>query len=157
VRLSKKEQIAQRRAEVLKLSSQGLSQQAIADRLEKFHISQQTVSRDLEWLERNSIEYVKKNREQMAFEYQKVMTNFFELRKEAWAHFNAVKGDNSNPIKTSLYNILASINNDIMNYLSIGYMIDAELIKHAKQDADDISEKMNKLTNDIKLNSQAKF
>jgi DNA-binding CsgD family transcriptional regulator len=50
VRLSKQEQVQQRRTEVLELSSRGLTQQEIADRLGPFHISQRTVSRDLEWL-----------------------------------------------------------------------------------------------------------
>jgi arginine repressor len=48
--ITKQQQIDQRRQAVLELSSQGLTQQEIADRLGPFHISQRTVSRDLEWL-----------------------------------------------------------------------------------------------------------
>jgi arginine repressor len=48
--ITKQQQIDQRRQAVLELSSQGLTQQEIADRLGPFHISQRPVSRDLEWL-----------------------------------------------------------------------------------------------------------
>jgi arginine repressor len=50
--LSKKVQREQRRAAILELAAQGLTQEAIAKRLEVFHITQRTVSRDLDYLRR---------------------------------------------------------------------------------------------------------
>jgi hypothetical protein len=157
VRLSKKEQIVQRRAKVLELSSQGLTQQEISERLGPFHISQRTVSRDLEWLDKHSIEYVKKNRQQMAIEYQKAMTSFYHLKKKAWERFNKAEKDGNDELMIKYGNIIIETTNDTMNYMSIGNMIDAELIKHAKQQAAEISEKMKKLQDDKILSSQAKF
>jgi hypothetical protein len=45
-------------------------------------ISQKTVSDDLTALKKDAVEFVKKNREHIAFEYQQALSNFYQLRKE---------------------------------------------------------------------------
>jgi DNA-binding transcriptional regulator LsrR (DeoR family) len=149
VRLSKQEQVQQRRAAVLELSSQGLTQQEIADRLGPFHISQRTVSRDLEWLREDAVEYVKKNREHIAFDYKQAMSNFYQLRKEAWKHFSSTKNEN---VKTNLYGVIESINNNIMSLLAAGDMIELELLQKAREQAKETREDL-----DRTLESEAKF
>src|SRR5215204_2688319 len=147
VRLSKKEQIEQRRATVLELSSRGLSQQEISEKLQGIKgISQQTVSRDLEWLENNAIEYVKKNRQQMAVEYRKTLTNLIHLRKLIWQHFeNANKpNEEQDDLKIALYPIIQDVEQSIHNVLSGGYHIEAEIIKYGKEQNTELEEKMNK-------------
>lgn len=68
--ITKKEQLDQRRQAVLELSAQGLTQQEIAGKL---LISQKTVSNDLTGLKKDAIEFVKRNRELVAFEYKQVV------------------------------------------------------------------------------------
>ena len=158
VRLStKKEQIQQRRAAVLELSSQGLTQQEIAERLGPFDISQRTVSRDLEWLRQDAVQFVKKNRDHIAFEYRQVLSNFYQLRKEAWKQFRQAS-DNSN-IKVSLYDTLQSLNGNIMALLASGDIIDREMIEHAKQQVTEIEEGMEKAIEQqtSRDDNQAKF
>src|SRR5215212_6319539 len=128
VGVSKEEQIQQRRSAVLELASQGLTQQEISDKLKVFHITQRTVGRDLEWLRKDAVEYVKKNREYIAFEYQQVLSNFYQLRKEAWKHFNSASNEN---VKVNLYGVIESINNNIMSLLATGDLIEAELLEKA--------------------------
>jgi hypothetical protein len=45
-------------------------------------ISQKTVSNDFTALKKDAVEFVKKNREYIAFEYQQALSNFYQLRKE---------------------------------------------------------------------------
>jgi hypothetical protein len=45
-------------------------------------ISQKTVSNDLTALKKDAVEFVKKNREHIAFESQQALYNFYQLRKE---------------------------------------------------------------------------
>jgi DNA-binding transcriptional regulator LsrR (DeoR family) len=78
--ISKQQQIEHRRHAVLELSAQGLTQQEIANRL---IISQKTVSNDLVFLKKDAILFVQQNRANVAFEYKQVMSNFYQLRKEA--------------------------------------------------------------------------
>jgi hypothetical protein len=146
MRLSKEEQTLQRRAEVWKLYSQNKTQQEIADEMEKFHISQQTVSRDLAFLKQDAANFVKENRKYIAEEYAKVMSNFEQLRKEAWKQFNKANDDSN--IKIALYDKLLDINNNIMNLLSVGDMIDIELttLKSVGEHADKIREELKTTT-----------
>jgi predicted transcriptional regulator len=119
--IAKEQQIDRRRQTVLELSSEGLTQQEIASKL---LISQKTVSNDLAWLKKDAIEFLKKNRENVAFDYHQALSNFYQLRKEAWKQFNSTK---SETIKTSLYDILESINNNIMTLSSVGDIIEKEV------------------------------
>jgi transcriptional regulator len=147
--ITKEQQIDQRRQAVLELSSQGLTQQEIANRL---LMSQKTVSNDLTWLKKDAVEFIKKNREHIAFEYKQAMSNFYQLRKEAWKQFNSTKNEG---IKTNLYGILENINNNIMHLLSAGDMIELELLQKSKEQAKETREDMNQV---IELqNSEAKF
>jgi DNA-binding transcriptional regulator LsrR (DeoR family) len=78
--ITKEQQIDHRRQTVFELSSQGLTQQEIAS---KSLISQKTVSNDLAFLRKEAIEFVKKNRENVVFGYQRALSNFYQMRKEA--------------------------------------------------------------------------
>jgi DNA-binding transcriptional regulator LsrR (DeoR family) len=132
---------------VLELSSQGLTQQEIANRL---LISQKTVSNDLTWLKKDAVEFIKRNREHIAFEYKQAMSNFYQLRKEAWKHFSSTKNDN---VKTNLYGVIESINNNIMHLLSAGDMIELELLQKSKEQAEETREDLNRTFE----SSEAKF
>ena len=153
--LSKKSQREHRRAAVLELAAQGLSQQAIAERLGAFHISSRTVGRDLDYLRRESNEYVKKNMKHLAFEYRKVLSNFYQLRKEAWNHFNTTKNEG---IKAHLYQTMQDINNDIMNMLAIEDIIKMEvMLQEAKDKAEITRRGMNDIIHGNEYQSQAVF
>jgi|ERR687892_84180 hypothetical protein len=153
--LSKKSQREHRRAAVLELAAQGLSQQAIAERLGAFHISSRTVGRDLDYLRRESNEYVKKNMKHLAFEYRKVLSNFYQLRKEAWNHFNTTKNEG---IKAHLYQTIQDINNDIMNMLAIEDIIKMEvMLQEAKDKAEITRQGMNDIIHGNEYQSQAVF
>jgi DNA-binding transcriptional regulator LsrR (DeoR family) len=145
--ITKQQQIDQRRQAVLELSSQGLTQQEIANRL---LMSQKTVSNDLTWLKKDAVEFIKKNREHIAFEYKQAMSNFYQLRKEAWNQFNSTKNEG---IKTNLYGIIENINNNIMHLLSAGDMIELELLQKAKEQAKETREDLDKTLE----SSEAKF
>jgi transcriptional regulator len=68
---------------VLEFSAQGLTQQEIAREL---MVSQETVSNDIISLKKVAVEFVKRNREHLAFEYKKAKSVFDQLMKEAWKH-----------------------------------------------------------------------
>jgi DNA-binding transcriptional ArsR family regulator len=143
VRLFKKSQIEQRRAAVFELAAQGLSPHAISERLSAFQISQRTVNRDLEYLRKESIKHIKRSRENLAHEYRISLSNFYQLRKEAWNHFHTTKNES---IKASLYNTIQSINNDIMNMLAISDVIKVEvMLQEAKEKAENTREGMNNI------------
>ncbi len=133
--ITKEEQIEQRRAKVLELHSQGLTQYEIVGEFKKIglgEVSQKTISNDLAFLKKDAIQFVKKNREYVAFEYRQTLSNFYQLRKEAWRHFNNTKNEN---VKTSLYGILESINNNILTLSSVGDIIQQEIRVEEMQEA----------------------
>ena len=147
MRLSKKEQVEQRRGLVLELSAKGYSEQEIGERLKIDSIkgvSQQTVSLDLKWLEDQSVEYVKRNKEEMAFEYRKVLINFRRLLKLAWSEYEKADDPNKNDkdMKLALIPIIQSLNNDIMNLRAVGDIIDAYIIKESKEEVKQTQERM---------------
>ncbi len=127
--IAKEQQIDRRRQTVLELSSEGLTQQEIASKL---LISQKSPSNDLAWLKKDAIEFLKKNRENVAFDYHQALSNFYQLRKEAWKQFNSTKNET---IKTSLYGILESINNNIITLSAIGDIIEKEVTAEQLQAA----------------------
>jgi hypothetical protein len=84
VGITKGEQIVQRQAKVLELSAQGLTQHEIVREFSKMgiNISQKTISNDLAFLRKDTIQFVKQNREHVAFEFKQTLSNFYQLRKE---------------------------------------------------------------------------
>jgi DNA-binding CsgD family transcriptional regulator len=130
VRLSKKEQIQQRRQAVLELSAQGLTQKEIADKLQVFHISQKTVSRDLDWLRKDAIDFVKKNREHIAFEYKQTLSNFYQLRKEAWKQFHDTKNEE---VKIGLFKVISSLNQDLVRLFGIDDLAELEIVNELNE------------------------
>ena len=151
--ISKQLQIDQRRNAVLELSSQGLSQQEIANKL---LMSQKTVSNDLTFLKKDAVVFVQQNRANVAFEYKQVMSNFYQLRKEAWKQFQSAQ---SETVKTNLYGIIESININIMDLLAAGDIIYLEsVLKNSKEQAASIKEGMNQaLDSTSTSSSQAVF
>jgi len=67
---------------------------------------------------------LKKNRENVVFNYHQALSNFYQWRKKAWKQFNSTK---SETIKTSLYGILESIINNIMTLSTVGDIIEKEV------------------------------
>jgi Homeodomain-like domain len=141
VRITKQKQIEARRAKVLELSAQGLTQQEIAKKL--VAVSQKTVSNDLAWWRKESIAYIKNSGEHIALEYRKVLSNFYQLRKSAWEWFN--KPDIDKDTKLALYNTLEHINGDIMNLLAAGDLIKLEDLEQQKQYAQDVREELDEM------------
>lgn len=158
--ISKQEQITARRAEVWNLFCQGLTQQEISKEFEKkYHVSQQTISIDIRWLKEHYVkDFMKDHRKKIAEEYAKVMSNLEQLRAKAWKQFNSLEDDNNSTVKTTLYDTLLKINNNILVLLSIGDSIELESkIIQAKDNAQEIKQEMNKLTNELRNRSQAVF
>src|SRR5215211_7764344 len=131
VKLTKKEQIEQRRTLILELRSQGMSQHKIVGVLKPdvLKISQKTVSRDIEYLDKHRLEYVKRNRQHMAEEYQSTYNNLKTLRRDIFEHYRAFK--EREDIELSIHNIVAS-----------GYHIEAELIKYGQEQNKELEERM---------------
>ena len=159
---TKSKQIAQRRAEVLLLSSFGFTQQEISDKLITNGlkgVSQKNISRDIDWLDKHSVEYVKKNGKQLSSEYQKAITTLYHIKKKSKERFDKAEAEGNDKLMIEYGKIIVETTNDIMNYMSVGKTIDAELVKEAKEEADNVTEKMKRIMsyNDIERTSQAKF
>ena len=136
--ITKQKQIEARRAKVLELSAQGLTQEEIAKKL--VAVSQKTISNDLAWWRKESIDYIKNSGEHIALEYRKVLSNFYQLRKDAWEWYN--KPDLDKDTKLALYHTLEHINNDIMNLLAAGDMIRLEYLEEQKQHSQDVKKEL---------------
>jgi len=141
VRITKQKQIEARRARVLELSAQGLTQEEIAKKL--VAVSQKTVSNDLAWWKEESIVYIKNSGEHIALEYRKVLSNFYQLRKSAWEWFN--KPDIEKDTKLALYHTLEHINGDIMDLLAAGDMIKLEDLEQQKQYSEGIRKELDEM------------
>jgi hypothetical protein len=129
VTITKQKQIDARRAKVLELSAQDLTQEEIAKKL--VAVSQKTVSNDLAWWRKESIAYIKDSAEHIALEYRKVLSNFYQLRKDAWEWYN--KPDVDKDTKLALYHALEHLNNDIMNLLASSDLIKLEELEQQKE------------------------
>jgi hypothetical protein len=141
VKITKEKQIEARRAKVLDLAAQGLTQEEIAKKL--VAVSQKTVSNDLAWWRKESIAYIKNSGEHIALEYRKVLSNFYQLRKSAWEWFN--KSDVDKDTKLALYHTIEHINGDIMNLLAAGDLIKLEDLAQQKQYAQDIRNELDEM------------
>ena len=119
-------------------------------------MSQKTVSNDLTFLKKDAVVFVQQNRANVAFEYKQVMSNFYQLRKEAWKQFQSAQ---SETVKTNLYGIIESININIMDLLAAGDIIYLEsVLKNSKEQAASIKEGMNQaLDSTSTSSSQAVF
>ena len=149
MQITKEQQIADRRQAVLELSAQGHNQQEIANKLV---ISQKTVSNDLAWLREDAVEFVRKNREQIAFEYRQVISNFYQLRKLAWNHYHSTASEG---IKIDLYSIISNINNNVMSILSAGDLIETELLEKSKEQVKEREKELGNIAN--RQSSEAVF
>ena len=159
---TKSKQIAQRRAEVLLLSSFGFTQLEISDKLITSGlkgVSQKNISRNIDWLKKHSVEYVKKNGKELSSEYQKAITTLYHIKKKAKERFDKAEAEEDDKLMIEYGKLIVETTNDIMNYQAVGKTIDAELVKEAKEEADNVTEKMKRIMsyNDIERTSQAKF
>jgi hypothetical protein len=153
LKITKEKQIEARRAKVLELSAQGLTQEEIAKKL--VAVSQKTISNDLAWWRKESIAYIKNSGEHIALEYRKVLSNFYQLRKSAWEWFN--KQDNDKDTKLALYNTLEHINGDIMNLLAAGDLIKLEDLERQKQYTQDVRNELDEMKSQNDNQSSAVF
>ena len=153
MKITKQKQIELRRAKVLELSAQGLTQEEIAKKL--VAVSQKTVSNDLAWWRKESIVYIKNSGEHIALEYRKVLSNFYQLRKDAWEWYN--KPDLDKDTKLALYNTLEHLNNDIMNLLASSDLIKLEDIQQQKEYTQSFRKELDEMMKPDGHNSQAVF
>jgi len=152
VTITKRQQVAFRREKVLEMAATGLSQQDISAKL---MISQKTVSNDVAWLRKDAIEFIRSNKEQLAYEYRQTLSNFYQLRKEAWNHFQTTQSES---IKAELYSIIESININILDLVTSCDMIEAEsMLKDSKNEAAIIKEGLNQTVDSTQLSNQAQF
>src|SRR5829696_241205 len=158
VKISKEEQIRLRRDAVLELRAQGLTQQEIANKLSAFGVSRRTIGKDLEYLKKNALYHIARQRN-IAFEYQQVLSNFYQLRKDAWARFNDPRTDNHDRI--TFYRILENLNHDILDALAVGDMIEDEALEAMKEDVQSMQKEMDEMQtmepNENGKNEQAVF
>jgi transcriptional regulator len=108
------------------LSSKGLTQQEIAVQLK---YTPQTISNDLKYLQKKAIESLGRQAEQVAADYQQVLSNLYSIRKEAWALYEKT-GDER--VKVMLYNTITNVNMAIMHVRSTGDIIEQEVLAESK-------------------------
>lgn len=111
VKISKEEQIKLRRDRVLELRAQGLTQQEIANELSAFGVTRRTIGNDLDYLKKNALPNIRAHQQNIAFEYQQVLSNFYQLRKDAWTRFNDPRTNSHD--RMMLYRIIENLNHDI--------------------------------------------
>ena len=143
VKISKEEQIKLRRDAVLELRAQGLTQQEIANKLSALGVSRRTIGNDLEYLRKNALDHIRAHQRNIAFEYQQVLSNFYQLRKDAWARFNDPRTNNHD--RMTLYRILEDLNHDILDTLAVGDMIEDEVLESMKQDVQSMQKVMDEM------------
>jgi DNA-binding transcriptional regulator LsrR (DeoR family) len=143
VKISKEEQIRMRRDTVLELRAQGLTQQEIANKLSVFGVSRRTIGNDLEYLRKNAVSIIRAHQQNIAFEYQQILSNFYQLRKDAWARFNDPRTKNHD--RMMLYQILENLNHDILEAFAIGDMIEQEALEAMKEDVSEMQKAMDKM------------
>lgn len=159
VKISKEEQIKLRRDRVLELRAQGLTQQEIANKLSAFGVSRRTIGNDLEYLKENALPNIRAHQRNIAFEYQQVLSNFYQLRKDAWTRFNDPRTDNHD--RMTLYRIIENLNHDILEALAVGDMIEHEALESMKEDVQSMQKAMDDMNtmepNENGKNEQAVF
>jgi hypothetical protein len=143
VKVSREEQIKLRRNTVLELRAQGLTQQEIANKLSAFGVSRRTIGNDLEYLRQNAYSIMQQQQRNIAFEYQQVLSNFHQLRRDAWARFNDLKIDERQ--RLALYHILMDLNHDILDTLAVGDMIERETMESMQQDVKDMQNALDEM------------
>jgi orotate phosphoribosyltransferase-like protein len=137
--MSKETEIQVRRDRVFELSSKGLNQTEIADKL---NYSQQTVSNDLAYLHRKAKENLTKGCSDLAYQYEEALTNLRALRKEAWILLEQTKDDR---IKVSLYGVIQHINESILQTLAAADVIAQELIADSQSAAEQGREELQEI------------
>ena len=125
-----------RRDRVLQMSSQGYNQQEIADKLK---YSQSTISNDINYLKRASVEKLRLHIGHIAFQYDQVCTNLELLRREGWILYQKTSDER---IKAMLINTLMGVNETILQVQAAGDMINQELIAESEQAVEESREKL---------------
>ena len=135
-----------------------MTQQEISDYLKENNyppISRRQIGYDIEWARKDAANFVKENRKHLAEEYKKALSNLEQLRAEAWRQFSAIT-DVESTVKTSLYDRIQSLTNNIMTLYSVGDTIQQEMIKNMQEEAEDIREELDKVF-EQRIRSQAIF
>ena len=159
VKISKEDLIKLRRDRVLELRAQGLTQQEIANELSAFGVSRRTIGNDLDYLKKNALPNIRAHQQNIAFEYQQVLSNFYQLRKDAWTRFNDPRTNSHD--RMMLYRILENLNHDILDALAVGDMIEDEALEAMKEDVQSMQKEMDEMQimepNENGKNEQAVF
>jgi len=148
VKINKKRQIELRRQRVLELHSQGLTQEQIAAQI--VAVSQPTISGDLAYLEKESINLLKNSSTQIALEYRTVLSNLYQLRRDAWVEYN--RPDIDLDSKLALTHTIERLSIGIFNMLASSDLIQLELLENEKQriqDVQDDLETVRKVRDDV--------
>jgi transcriptional regulator len=125
-----------RRERVLQLTSQGLNQQEIADKL---NWSQATVSNDINYLKRASVDKLRQHIGHLAFQYDQVRANLELLRREGWALFEKTQDER---IKAMLINTLMGVNETILQVQAAGDMINQEMLAETQDIIEETREEL---------------
>jgi DNA-binding CsgD family transcriptional regulator len=145
MRPSKNLQIAQRRIKVLELYSRGYTQQEIADKMEGFHISRQTIGSDLKVLREESDEYVQNFKQTLSFDYRQVESNLHQLLKRAWGLMEQAEAEKDKELQRDMFGIIQSLNADILELKTIADVIKQDRLKELKESAAENEKKMDEV------------
>jgi hypothetical protein len=140
----------------LELSAQGLTQQEIADRLGAV-VTQRTVSRDLEYLQRESQEYIREHNKYVALEYRKVLSGLQQLNKMAWDMLNKEDIQTDPDRKLAIMHAIQHILGDIMHMYASAEPINIEQEQEILQDRENHLNKLQQGNSNGSDASQAVF
>ena len=118
-------------------------------------MSRRQIGYDIEWHRKEATNFIKENRRMLAEEYKRAHSNLEDLRTEAWRQFEAIT-DPQSTVKTSLYDKIQSLTNNIMTLFSVGDTIEQELLKNMQAEAEDFRKELEKI-NDQRIAAQAVF
>jgi hypothetical protein len=96
----------------------------------------------------------KQQQRNIAFEYQQVLSNFHQLRKNAWARFNDPKIDERQ--RFALFHILINLNHDILDTLAVSDMIEREILESMQQDVKDMQNTLDEMKFTSESNNNGK-
>jgi transcriptional regulator with XRE-family HTH domain len=138
--ISKEVETQLRRDRVLELTSKGLTQQEIADRLK---YSQQTISNDIIYLRKEARENLQQHAQELPYHYEQALSNLRSVIKEAWALAEQTKDER---LKASLFTIIKDVTESMLEVLSAGDLIEKEVTaaelaaKKAEEELQEITE-----------------
>ena len=143
VKQTKKQQIEERRALVLELRSQGMTQAQISEKLQGVvGVSRKNIARDIEYWQKNRVEFVRRNRRQMSDEYENTYNNLLTLRRDIFVHYRKAMEDNDISLIKELVPIIVSIERAIHEIVASGRYIGIELIKLGQERNEELEQRL---------------